>query len=484
MKKLTGLILILAVFILGGYYGMGILTEKTLKKNLAEMNQTNGLFAQIEHYNRHWFTSDAQIKWRVLVPERIVTGSDGKSQTVAAQNYQIDMPVKIYHGPFIYANNKLRFGMGFTETELTLPEQYSQKIDQEFTKESTKPKFNLSIFINYLNKCTMEFLVPSFKLINKDNKGFVEWNGMQIKTKMSSNRDKLEGDIVVDGMKASKDDSTTTLGKMSADFDLHQTTSGLFLGNANFTLPFFDVVIKNKKMFEITDYVMNSDSDIQDNLFSTHLYTSVKSVIANELSYGPGDLEISIRNLDGNVLALINKQSNNLQNGTEAERQQAMMALLPELPKLFNKGAEFEISQLNMKLPEGMVEGNLFISLPKGDNSNPFAMIQKIQGNGKLKMPKIVVKQLVLQSVAQQMSKQPDMQQALIQQMQSTQPQSATQPSPDADQLAAMQAEKQISTMEQTGLIVAQGEDYTIEFTLQDGKFTVNGKPFDQSMLK
>lgn len=32
MKKLTGLVIILAVLILGGYYGMGILTERTVKK--------------------------------------------------------------------------------------------------------------------------------------------------------------------------------------------------------------------------------------------------------------------------------------------------------------------------------------------------------------------------------------------------------------------------------------------------------------------
>ena len=41
MKKLAGLIIILAVLILGGYYGMGVLTEKTIKKDIAIINQSN-----------------------------------------------------------------------------------------------------------------------------------------------------------------------------------------------------------------------------------------------------------------------------------------------------------------------------------------------------------------------------------------------------------------------------------------------------------
>jgi len=48
MKKLAGLIIILAVLILGGYYGMGFLTERTIKRNINVINQSNGLYADVE----------------------------------------------------------------------------------------------------------------------------------------------------------------------------------------------------------------------------------------------------------------------------------------------------------------------------------------------------------------------------------------------------------------------------------------------------
>lgn len=483
MKKLAGLIIILAVLILGGYYGMGFLTERTIKKNIEVINQTNGLFANIEEYNRGWFTSDAQVKWRLHVPERIVKDDNGNSQTVAAQDYQTNMPLHICHGPFIFCNNKVRFGVGYAETEFPIPEQYVKQFDEQFTKESTKPQLDLNIFVNYFLRSSLELEVPEFKLIAKDGSGTFTWKGLESNLNVSSNKDQVDGDFVIDGLIFNKTDTTVTLDKVTTEYDLHQTKAGLYLGDASFNLPSFDVTVKNESTVNIKDLTMSSSSDIDDNLFNTHFSLGVKSILANKKIYGPGELEMSLKNLDADVLAKINQQANAMQNGTEAERQQAMMAMLPELPKLFSKGAEFEISKCNFKIPEGSIDGNLLVSLPKGDNENPFELMQKVQGHAKLKMPAALIKQLIQQSVMQQMAKQPDLQQTLVQQLQAANP-SANQAQVTTEQLATMQADKQISTMEQNGLIVQSGSDYVIEVNLEQGKFSINGKPFDPAMVK
>ncbi|WP_426741064.1 DUF945 family protein, partial [Pseudomonas aeruginosa] len=72
---------------------------------------------------------------------------------------------------------------------------------------------------------------------------------------------------------------------------------------------------------------------------------------------------------------------------------------------------------------------------------------------------------------------------ALIQQLQSSQGQS-NQAEPTPEQIASMQVDKQINELEQSGLITVDGKDYVIEMSLSEGKFTVNGKPFDPSMMK
>lgn len=317
MKKLTGLVIILAVLILGGYYGMGILTERTVKKTVEVINQSNGLFADIQQYKRGWFCSDALVKWRLHVPERVVKDDDGKLQTTPAQDYQMEMPIKIYHGPIIYANKQLRFGMGFAQTVFPFPEKYNQQFNELFSQDSEKPQLDLSIFVNYLNKSTVELSIPSFKLTAKDGNGKFNWMGMDSTTSMSSNLDKVEGEIEFDGAEFSKDDTKLSLGKVISEYDLHKTTTGLYLGQASFSLPSLAVVVKDQKMFEISELTLSSSSDIDDNLFSTHFSAALKSLFANGQNYGPGEVEMSLRNLDAEVLAKINEQANAMQRGTD-----------------------------------------------------------------------------------------------------------------------------------------------------------------------
>lgn len=483
MKKLTGLLVILAVFILGGYYGMGVLTEKTIKKNIEVINQSNGVFAELEQYNRGFFSSDAKTQWRLHVPEHIVKDANGQSQVAAAQDYQMEMPVTIHHGPIIFADNRVMFGMGYAESVVPFPDQYKAQFENLYTSESTKPQMDLSIFVNYLNNSTLNINIPSFKLVTKEGNGQVVWKGIDSKTSITSNIDKVKGGFIIEGLDYTKDDSTLSLGKVSSDYDLHETPAGIYLGNATFSLPTLVVSIKNQKMLEVGDFALSSESDIRDNLFSTHFNTSLNSLLINGQKYGPGDIEISLRNLDADVLAKINEQATAMQNGSDADRQRAMLAMLPQLPKLLSKGAEFEISQFRLQLPEGLINGTMLVSLPKGDGGNPFELLQKIHGTAQLTVPKEVVKQLMHQSALQQLTKQPDLQQALLKQLQSSQPK-ANQVAITPEQLASMQTDKQIAALEQSGLVVVKGSDYVVDMNLEQGKFTVNSKPFDPASMK
>jgi len=47
-----------------------------------------------------------------------------------------------------------------------------------------------------------------------------------------------------------------------------------------------------------------------------------------------------------------------------------------------------------------------------------------------------------------------------------------------------MQADKQIATLQQNGVITVIDSDYAIELSLDQGKFTINNKPFDPAMMK
>jgi hypothetical protein len=156
------------------------------------------------------------------------------------------------------------------------------------------------------------------------------------------------------------------------------------------------------------------------------------------------------------------------------------------VPKLLSKGAEIEISKLNFKIPEGDIDGNLLVSLPREESANPFELVQKVQGHAKVKVPAALVKVLIQQAVASQIAKQPELEQELTKQLQANSADNNTAPQPQAsqEQLVLAQTDKQIATMQQNGLLVQSGTDFVVEMSLEQGKFSINGKPFDSSMLK
>ncbi|CEK11922.1 YdgA family protein [Legionella hackeliae] len=492
MKKFIGLVVILAVLVLGSYYGMGYLTEQKVRESLNFVNRSNGLAANIVEYDRGWFTSKANFDWRVHVPEQTIQ-NNGQTQTIPAKDYTVQMPVTIYHGPIIFSDQGVKFGLGYAHTDLDMPKEYVEQFNSLFTNQSTKPNIVIDFFVNYLGNSSIDMSVPAFKLFAKDGTATFEWFGMSTTTSVSSDLDKVGGNITIEGLAFKKDQVNTKMSSITSEYNLHRTDKGLFLGDASLSFPSFVVMDSDKKLFELGQFDIHSDSDIEDGLFSSHVKTSVEKIVANDKTYGPGNLEVAIRNLDADALARLNEQAQQVQQGTDAERQRAMLAMLPELPKLFSKGAEFEITEMNFVMPQGTVEGSLMVSLPKGEMGNPFELIQKIQGNGKLKVPAAVVKQLVTESIKQKMmspqqNQQNDQQQGIAQQIQQPSNPDATAQaaagSTDVSQQAVTLADKQLATLVQNGVLTQQGTDYVIEVSLNQGQLTINGKPYRPEMMK
>jgi uncharacterized protein YdgA (DUF945 family) len=503
MKKLAGLVIIIAILVLGSYFGLGYLTEQKLKEVLNVVNQSSGVSAKVENYKRGWFTSKALIDWTLRIPERIITpAGGGLSRTLPAEEYQLPMPLNIYHGPVIFADNSVKLGLGYAKTDLSLPPKYLEEFNKVFSADSTKPKLDMSILVSYLNNTSINISVPKFKLI-AEKFGQFDWLGMTSTTNVSSNLDKVDGNLTIDGISLAKDHLKTTMSPITSEFNLHKSDTGLYLGDASLSFPSLVVTNNAQKLFELDQLNVYSSSNIEEGLFGAHFKTTIEKIITEGKTYGPGKLQVAIRNLDANVLARMNEQLKQVQQGgSDTERQKATLALIPELPKLFAKGAEFAISELNFGMPQGTIEGSLLVSMPKGEVLNPFELIQKIQGRGKLKLPIVVFKDLLTESIRQKMlaSQLPQsIQQGLVQQMQQTnQPptpgkagatsgQKAISPplSPaNVVKQAEALAENQLASMVQAGILKVQGNDYVIDVSLNQGQLMVNDKPINPTKVK
>ncbi len=268
------------------------------------------------------------------------------------------------------------------------------------------------------------------------------------------------------------------MGTITSDFNMEKTPSNLYIGDAHFSFPSLVVVNNDQKMFELDQFDLSSSCDISDGLFHSTVKTTLDKVLANGVKYGPGEIEISLKNLDAEVLARINNEAQRMQQGSEAERQQAMLTLLPELPKLFSKGAVFEMPKMFMVMPEGRIEGNFTISLPKGDDANPFQMMQKVTGQGHFKVPAVIVKQIMTQTFRQQLANQQ------VIPPNPADPNASVAPAPDYNMMAMQKTDAQLNAMVQNGVLTLDGQDYVIDFALNQGQLSVNGNPFSPAMLQ
>lgn len=535
MKKMFGLVVLLAVLVLGGYYMMGLVTENTLKKNIDIINESNGIMVDVDKYNRGWFTSSGVLNWRMHIPERVIKDQNGQTTTIPAEEYTVQMPLSIYHGPFIFADKKVQFGLGYATSQLDVPPAYMAKFSNLLTADSTKPELKLSMFVSYLNNSQLNMSMPQFKMIAKDNGDQVEWDGMVSSVSVSSNIRNVEGNLMINGAKLIKNNLQATLGQLKGEYEFHQTKSGLYLGEASLSLPSFVVMENKQALLDIEKFDVSSSSNINNDLFRSTLKISLNKIIAKDKTYGPGVLEIDLSNLDAQVLADVNQTITKIQQGSnsDSERQQALIALLPQLPKLLAKGAKFEVSKLSFVLPQGVIEGNLSVSLPNGSSGNPFQLLQKLVGQASLRIPVSVVRTIELIDVTQKLLSQSSLQQAMIEQLKkndvpaaqqnvtSTAPvaQSPNEPAHEAtpdvanaapvstpenqsnpmqpsdnankpesaediDKQAAAQTDQKLAAMVQSGLLVLQGNEYAIDISLSQGQLSVNGKPFSPSMLQ
>ncbi len=525
MKKWIGFfVLVIVALVVGGYYEMGSITESTLQKNIGMLNQSSSMSVKLTNYQRGWYTSEAQVDLNFHVPAYASKDDKGQSITMAAEDYKVNMPITIYHGPIIFANAKLRFGLGYAYSRLNIPLPSIKKFAEFLDKTSTMPLLELSLFVDYMNNSQVQLAVPNFKLIEKDARSEFDWYGMTSHAVVSSHLKHLKGGLDLDGARFVKMSTILNLGKVNTDYDLRSTDNGLYLGEASLSMPSLELTDGAKVVFKLKDLKAQSNNDVQDGLFKAQFDASLNQIAVQDKTYGPAVVSVAIKNLDAQVLADINAQANKLQQGSDADRQRAFLTVLPSLPKLFGQGALFEVSKLSLQMPQGAITGSLLISLPKGDAGNPFQLLQKVQGHGNLKIPAEVFKMVITTSVKQKLlaaaaasaatpstptvansSKDAANGQAVSSSTaaQNAAPASATSNTAsitkaappavnnqnatpvvaDLEQQTQLQAEQKITALLQAGLLSVQDNNYVIDVNLAEGQLTVNGKPFTPAMV-
>lgn len=498
MKKwlsLLSVFVVLVIVLLAGYYAMGVGTEITLKRNITLLNRSNGqsnnsVAVAIESYQRGWFRSHATLKWTLTVPDP--SSEDLLHRTVMTPHkvYTFEVPLDIYHGPLMWVDSKLLFGFGYAKTHMGLPAGYEKELDTVYNFKPKKLTYDINILVSFLNKTTIQLKVPNYKLLAKKGNDYFQWLGLETAIEVSGDKQRLQGDLALDGFSWFKNGIQGSLGAVTGEYDIHKELGCLYIGKAQISLPSLVVSKQDQEILHITNAQLSSKSDIQKGLFNSSISASVSNLAWADNVYSNGALDLSFENFDADVLAAINRKLNETQRISQSG-QSIIWSLLPDLPALLTKGAQLNMSNFTFTMPDGHVKADATLSLPNEVMTNPFQLLQKINGMSHLRVsPSVITNwmQTMMRNTVQIKMQKQILNQAAIQAQAAAGGIIQDQPLPSLDnaaienQVTAKVAEK-MHEWTDSGVLVQDGEDYLIVFKLINGKLFINGHPFSPALL-
>jgi uncharacterized protein YdgA (DUF945 family) len=504
MKKVIGVVAVIAITLLfGGYYVTGMLTQKNLTRNINALNNSKDITVAIDSYQRGFFKSEVTLNWTFKSPSRVIE-KNGEKIFKPSSTYNVSMPLTIHHGPIILQNYKIRLGLGAASSDINLPKEYDAKFYEMYAKDSTKPKLNLDVFVGFTGNTILNLEAPKFKLVSKSENDNFEWSGMKSYINVAKNLKTVKGQVNIDGLVWVKDKFNSSIKSLESNYDLYKSDMGLYVGDASLSLPSALVLKESNKFIELDKLKLISNSVIKDALFNSSFKATLDKLFIDNETYNSCTLNFYIRNLDAKVLSMMNDKISKSENKSDRDKQLILLSLLPEIPNLVNKGAEIEISDFNVAMTDGRIRGNLLISMPKASNINPFQLLQQIKGDGRVEISNKLLQTLLKNAyirralVGKCKLVVDDNVAKIASDTQTTDGKTSNQSyamvvdgqcdnaalNGDSDDAALDTANKAIAGMLEKGFLVAQGSDYVIDLQLLQGRFLVNRKPINASMLQ
>ncbi|MGQ3890697.1 DUF945 family protein [Legionella sp. CNM-4043-24] len=433
MKKWAKIFLSLVVLILASYYVCGRILESTISKNIDAIPDNSLLRVSLNHYQRGWFSSQAQLALSMHVPQQTTTDkTTGAITTTPAADVDVNFPLSMNHGPIIFTDAGIRFGTGHV---------------------STTPETHYQALVSYLNKTILRYTLPSFSVDVKANSDTVhfELGGVRVELRFSPEVDKLDGYLTLNSLKGSDKQNVFQLSELLDDFNVYREQPGLWLGRNHLAIPLIKMNDANRQ-YSLEDFDLLVSTDLSDGALNAHYDMSLKQLQVADKHYGPASFKLGLTNLEPSAMAGINQASwAMMQNNQHPEL--FMLGLVAELPKLLSRGVELNLSELDVTFPEGRLTGNLKFLLPKTVLPDPAQMAQQVRGEGQFRVSAAVVKTLLLESLTRSME----------------------------PQQAQAQAEQILQQSLSKGLFKVEGDDYVMVIKLENQQLSINGKVMSKS---
>ncbi|MEJ2033938.1 MAG: YdgA family protein [Deltaproteobacteria bacterium] len=394
MKKIFFLFIVVGALAALAPKFIGNYAEQQYRLLLGRADQTLIKVSNVS-YERGWFRSRAVTAIALRFP-----GSRQLQNQKSSAPLHFEMVHDIIHGPVIWSGKKIQFGLMAAVTHLRMTGKSKEMVHRIFGE---KEPLTIETLRTFSGPYQLRLITAGAAYRNPE-KGIAftlqpaggEWQ-------MSGDLATSKGTLRWPGMRFTADKGQLHIEDVSYVFDLREFNEFLWLGTNTFRAGRIGFRASGQPDIQFTDLQVAADADGKEGLLQVREDIALAKLTAGGASYGPDALSMRLHHLDlAAVTELAARQresvarmcSSATPEAAKAINDEFAQAFLSLLPKLLQKGPEFEISNLSLSLPAGKVTGRAKVVV---DASHPELLAQlatlpkTLDANFRLDVPRAIL---------------------------------------------------------------------------------------------
>lgn len=468
MKKILIILiaLIVAVAVVGPKI-VGAQFNNRIHNIVDTLNANPGYEASVTEIQNNWFSTTAQVKVGLLIPDIDAPGMDSE----LANDFTIDVNVIGYHGPILTDNG---FNIGWLNFNVNT---ISNETTNSYTAIKDEPLYKLNGSMSLLGQ--ISFI---------DNVAAIDYTDPKTQAKLSFTGTKGKGTISKNGFayESSAENFTflldETLSLVLSGFSIEASSPNSFADMLNQSL--YDSYSRfSITSISIEDFVDQSSVQIDNSVIEgvttfdqaqglgdIEFKTNVASFDANELQLSDLLTVIELNNIQAEFILAYQKMSGELieyANNLE-KTQQLLKAFMDEhLLSQLQANPEYNISKISGKIDGSAFSGKVMTKL-----NNVTALPDTLEDKSFWVQHSIVDSIMTIEkAAAEYIAGQ------IITSQLSVNPQFAEMSEAQKEAIIAQQIPATLDMLVQQNMLTIEDENYQFTFTMQNGASLLNGNP-------
>ena len=430
-------------------YWFGMQTEQAYNRSLEEVTKDGQVVITNQTYERGWLDSTAEATYSV----------NGAPISLTATH-------KIHHGPIPF-DGELEFkpvlALIHSQASLNLPAPIKL------------PAITGKTIVHLEGNSETHISMAAASSTDPASGSSVTWQGLSGDSTTSADMKQMTLKVLLPLLQVNSAAQKFSMTQVKIDANLQEGASGLTTGSLSYSIDKLNSVSETGTM-DLNGLVLATSSSEAGGNLSANIDLKIQEFSNATSSYGPGLINIKIRNLDVATLVKYQNEMRTLQTkGLPAEQMPSMLMgkMLALVTSLSKKAPEMEITKISFKMPDGEVSGHgkLVLDGSKTDiGENPGLLLMALSGEGVLLVPKSAIRTLTELDLNRQVESLKAQGKLSEKEIKKLTPQKVSEISSGA---ASKYMDRYAANMK----LVPDGDNYKAEFSLSQGQLLVNGQP-------